>query len=153
MSTRSIVFARTESGLKGVYVHWDGYPQGRLPVLHEMIRRDGVSKTVSTIVASPSGWSHLNPLQGSELEPMYDDGRFIAVPGYGVKYNDQPVEFHGREIIQGDTEYRTPEMSQDVFIEFMYVIEEDGTITWAENDFTRPFNRQVWKVSKMADVS
>lgn len=145
MSTRSVVFAHTESGMKGVYVHWDGYPEGRLPALHSIIQRDGVSKAVITILGKPSGWSHLSPEQDGNLGRMYDDGRFIAVPGYGIQYNDQPVEHWGKEVVQGDLEYRTPEsVMGDVFIEFVYIIEQDGSISWAENDYTKTFDKLEW---------
>jgi len=153
LSTRSIVYARTESGIKGVYVHWDGYPSGRLPILHELIQRDGVVKVVYTIMAKPSGWSHLNAGQGHDLEQMYSDGRFIAVHGYGVQYNDQAVEVWGGPVVQGDEQYRTPDDSNDVFIEYVYIIEPDGSISWAENDYTVPFAKLPWRASIVSQES
>lgn len=137
MSTRSVVYARTESGLKGVYVHYDGYPDGRLPVLAELIRRDGVSAVVVAILGRPSGWSHLSPHQDGELEGGQNDGRFIAVPGYGVQYNHEPVTttWSDDPVVQGATEYQTPDgVIGDCFIEYVYVIEHDGSVTWAPND-------------------
>ena|SRR6478609_4280553 len=126
MGTRSIVAARTESGIKGVYVHWDGYPEGRLPVLRAMIERDGVSKVVRTIIGKPNGWSHLSNEMGDELESMHSDGRFIAVPGYGVQYADYPI--------QGDQNYWEPKdhTESEVFIEYIYIINEDGSVDWAD---------------------
>lgn len=151
MGTRSVVFARTESGLKGVYVHFDGYPDGRLPLLRTLIKRDGVDTVVRTILGKPSGWSHLNADQSSVLEKYLEDGRFLAIPGYGVQYNDQPVEtpWSDTPVVQGELKYRTPEdVFGDPFIEYVYVIEEDGSISWAENDYTRPWRHQRWRISR-----
>lgn len=115
--------------MRGVYVHFDGYPEGRLPVLHELIARDGVDKVVSTLLKLPHGWSYL------DHEAVYDQGHDL-VAGYGARYPS------------GDDDYRTPEdVFGDIFIEYLYVIEEDGYITWAENDYTACWNKQRWFVS------
>lgn len=137
MGTRSIVYARTESGIKGVYVHWDGYPEGRLPVLSALIGRDGVSKVVCTLLGRPSGWSHLKPSQDETLRDYESDGRFEAVPGYGVQYTDtefpDPLK-EGQLTRQGAETYSdTSPESRHLWIEWLYVIEEDGSISYAEN--------------------
>lgn len=136
MGTRSIVYARTESGIKGVYVHWDGYPEGRLPVLSALIGRDGVSKVVCTLLGRPSGWSHLSP-QYDSLRSFEQDGRFEAVPGYGVQYTDTefPDPFNdGTMMRQGNESYSdTSPESRHLWIEWLYVIEQDGSISYAEN--------------------
>lgn len=121
MSTRSVVYARTESGTKGVYVHSDGYPEWALPALHGLIAKHGLDRTVTTLLGKPNGWSHLDPDKEDELPELYRDGRFEAVPGFGVQYTEVDN--------QGDTEYRTLE-NPGWDIEFLYVIEPDGTITW-----------------------
>ena len=147
MSTRSIVYGRTDSGIKGVYVHWDGYPEGRLPVLHALIARDGVDKVMSTLLARPSGWSSLHPEQDSQLPPLYSDGRFEVVPGYGIQYSDveMPDAISGEMTKQGDSAYRTTSIEDRViWVEFLYVIEPDGSITWAEN-FSEPWDTLKWR--------
>lgn len=137
MGTRSIVYARTESGIKGVYVHWDGYPDGRLPVLAALMARDGVDKVVCTLLARPSGWSHLKPSQDGTLREYESDGRFEAVPGYGVQYTDteMPDPFNdGKMVRQGNEAYSdTTAESRNIWIEWLYVIEQDGAISYAEN--------------------
>lgn len=116
-----------------------------MPVLWALIERDGVSRVVSTILGKPSGWSNLNPFQDAELGQMYSDGRFIAVHGYGIQYNDQPVEKLGETVVQADTEYWTPEsVSGDCWIDYVYIIEEDGTVSWAENLLDMEFSSLEW---------
>lgn len=146
MSTRSVVFARTGEGLLGVYVHWDGHPSGRLDALKRLIERDGVEKVVSTLLRKPSGWSYITPDQTDVLGILYDSVRFVAVTGYGVEYSDEKIhDGRGGFYIQGDSEYRTPEdVYGDPFIEYIYVIEEDGSISWAENDYTKSWNHLHW---------
>lgn len=138
MGTRSIVAARFAEGLKGVYVHWDGYPDGRLPVLKALIERDGVETVIKTILGKPSGWSSLSQHQEpDDLGFGMDDGRFLAIPGYGVQYNDQPVKasYSSTPVVQGNEQYWTPDehTADEVFIEYIYIIERDGTIKWAES--------------------
>jgi hypothetical protein len=137
MGTRSIVYGRTESGTKGVYVHFDGYPEGRLPVLEALIKRDGVNKVASTLLARPSGWSSLDPKQDAVLPDHYNDGRFEAVPGYGVQYTDTEFvdELTGEKTQQGNREYMdTSPETRDMWIEYVYILEQDGSLSWAPNN-------------------
>jgi len=135
MSTRSIVFARTESGIKGVYVHWDGHPRSRLAALDELIQRDGVSKVVSTLLGKPNGWSQIYPNHDGVLHPWESDGRFLGIPGYGVQYTDTPVPDPlnpGQMSVQADTKYRTTDsVGGDSWEEYVYIIEESGQVAWA----------------------
>lgn len=140
MGTRSVVYAKTEQGIVGVYVHWDGYPGTRLPILHRLIERDGAAKVVATILGKPSGWSNLDPdQQADELGPLQQDGRFEAVPGYGVQYTDVDG--------QSETEYRSiypDDRSWD--IEYVYVFGHDNSILWAPNSGL-PWDELPWETS------
>lgn len=129
MSTRSIVAAETEKGIIGVYVHCDGYPEGRLPVLRALAARDGLAKVVHTIVGKPNGWSCLDEDQPAEDENIRlgAPDRFATVVGYGIEYTT--VEG------QADTEYWTPNSDPEAnwAIAFFYIIRTNGTVDWAEN--------------------
>jgi hypothetical protein len=141
MSTRSIVAAEFEDGsIKGVYVHSDGYPEGqwgKLNVLSTLIKRDGVDKVIRRIMGKPNGWSSLDPDQTREFSyDSYKDGRFLAVPGYGVQFSARKMNFCGRkDYRQADTEYRVP---GDGGEEYFYLIRRDGTIDWCEGDWPAP---------------
>jgi len=114
MATRSVVAIPAGDGWIGRYVHWDGSPDSRVPVLLELIARDGIDKVRQTIVSDNYGWSHLTPEQGPEItESWYRDGRFIAVPGYGLAYT--------REQADADPNY-TDTTSDPVWIEYAYVL-------------------------------
>lgn len=114
MATRSVVAIPAGDGWIGRYVHWDGSPGSRVPLLLELVARDGIDKVRQTIVSDHYGWSHLHPEQGPEIaESWYQDGRFIAVPGYGLAYT--------REQAGGD-EMMTDTTSDPVWIEYVYVL-------------------------------
>jgi hypothetical protein len=122
-------------GIKGVYVHFDGYPDGRLPVLDALVKRDGVSKVVCTLLARPSGWSQLDQHLDS-LPDHYNDGRFESVPGYGIQYTDTEFvdQLTGEKTQQGNKEYMdTSAETRDMWIEYVYIVEQDGSISWAPN--------------------
>lgn len=133
MGTRSYVAAETERGTIGVYVHWDGYPEGRLPVLRAIAARDGLAKMVKTIVGKPNGWSSLSPNahdadSAHMTDSMQRDGRFELVPGYGVEY----TEVEG----QADTSYWTPATHHpESWAEYIYIIRPDGSVRWAETEY------------------
>src|SRR4051812_40344594 len=90
MSTRSLVGGLTDSGTYAVYVHFDGYPEGRLPVLDAIIKRDGAARALATILmADEGGWSSLDA-DTTEGVPTMLGPRGESVVGYGVKYRDAP---------------------------------------------------------------
>lgn len=114
MATRSVVAIPAGDGWIGRYVHWDGSPDTRVPLLLELIARDGIDKVRQTIVSDHYGWSHLHPEQGPEItESWYQDGRFIAVPGYGLAYTQEQAD--------ADPDY-TDTTSDPVWIEYAYVL-------------------------------
>jgi hypothetical protein len=92
MGTRSVVAVPLDGGFQGRYVHWDGYPTGVGLALAHLVLRDGLDTVVRTITEDHYGWSNLDPRQPySGLPTMlgYDDGRFVAVEGYGVAYTEE----------------------------------------------------------------
>ena len=125
MSTRSVVYGRTDSGIKGVYVHSDGHPDTRLPVLAELIRRDGVDRVMSTLLEQTWGWSFLDSdPEGAPLPDSKQDGRFEPVPGYGVRYTAEDG---------GEPHYRDTSSEGRLDAVYVYVVEQDGSISYADN--------------------
>jgi len=131
MSTRSVVAAEFEDGIKGVYVQSDGYPEGECGMLNQLaqkIARDGVTKVVKTILGKPNGWSSL--IECDELPLGFTDGRFLLVKGYGVQFSAKKVK--GFDHPQANTEYRRPGDGGEAYF---YVIRPDGSIAWCEGDW------------------
>lgn len=122
MSTRSLVGGLTDSGTYVVYVHYDGYPEGRLEVLEEIIKRDGAPKALATILsARAGGWSYLKSDTDGEKDHL--EGRGQVVEGYGLQYTDAPQA----------TPVRFPEeWEPDSWAEYVYLIPEVGPIRYAE---------------------
>lgn len=116
MATRSIVGTYTDGGKhwRGRYVHWDGHPETRLPILLDLIERDGALKVLQTIMRHP-GWSCLNTSVrwNDPMETGYDDGRFANVDGYGVAYT--PAQ-------RPDNTYET-DTGLDTWCEYAYIID------------------------------
>ena len=125
MGTRSVVAVRDKGGVawKGRYVHWDGYPDGVGAAVAEIVKRDGVETAVRTLLEEHYGWSTVNAEPNVSLTQGYDDGRFVAVPGYGVAYTTKQGQS------SPDEWYRFPLSKDDcVWIEWVHVIEPDGTV-------------------------
>lgn len=146
MGTRSYVAAETERGIIGVYVHWDGYPDGRIPVLRELVARDGLATVVKTIVGKPNGWSGLSA-HDTELSPGMQDGRFEAVPGYGIQYTTVDG--------QADDSYWTPETHDaESWCEYLYIIRTDGTVDWAEIEYgNRDISAYNWHTESLSSLA
>lgn len=120
MSTRSILAFETEMGVRGVYVHTDGYPEGewgRLNQLSILIARDGVSK-VATTVLEHSHWSCLFAEQVTK--PEYSPEHETLVVGYGMYFEHDA----------GDR-YFTPDQLQDWWdSEYVYLVNPEGEVKW-----------------------
>lgn len=120
MSTRSILMFETDTGVAGVYVHYDGYPESRLDVYSKLIARDGVEKFRATVLAGAEfgGWSSID---GGENQTSHlGADRAEGVPGYGVRYLDADEYI----IRPGDD-------LQDSWAEYLYHVTKDGEIRWA----------------------
>lgn len=121
MSTRSILAFDTEKGVRGVYVHSDGYPEGpsgRLVNLDALIERDGVSKVATTVLAH-SHWHFLFAERES-----YDEAHYPAqtvVPGYGVFFDHQTA----------DRYFTTDQLKEWWDSEYVYLVSPDGSFKWA----------------------
>lgn len=106
MGTRSFIAEPYGESWRGRYVHWDGYPTSKGPMLQALIARDGREAVLETILHRYYGWSSLHPTQpditGVEPDvnapygsPAYEasrftsDGRFANVPGYGIAYTTE----------------------------------------------------------------
>lgn len=113
MSTRSIMALADNDGFKdGVYVHSDGYPSGRGPLLFKMLaaRGDDLSKLWADIdSAKHHGWSCLNTAQKAP-HPSVLGRRGKWVAGVGQKYtaaqcqDDSRFNWHG-EPLDTDAEW------------------------------------------------
>jgi hypothetical protein len=88
MSTRSVIAIRTETGLRGRYCHSDGYPTWVGAQLVSIVQQHGYAAAVKRLTQARHGWSGLdvNTMDGETLPLGYEDGGFIAVPGYGTAY-------------------------------------------------------------------
>lgn len=117
MSTRSIAAVETEAGIVGVYVHSDGYPEGkwgRLATYRDLIDRDGAAKVCETLLTH-SHWSYVFMEDGGTVRP--DE---LGVPGYGA-------------VLESNNERFTPDQLDEWWdSEYVYVIHpETGHIRWA----------------------
>lgn len=140
MSTNAIIAAEFEDGVKGVYLHSDGYPEGQFGVLNQLtikIERDGVDKVIRKLLGKPSGWSCIfNDEDISDnLRAMYSDGRFLFVSGYGIQYSRRVIrgmkDSDGGPYRQGDEDYVRPGIGWGPW----YVIQRDGQIAWTQGDW------------------
>lgn len=88
MSTRSIIGrAQGDGFVRGVYVHFDGYPTARGPVLFAIAERIGVANLWAHLdAATAGGWSSLNP--DVHVGDPDLDGRGRIVEGIGLQYAD-----------------------------------------------------------------
>lgn len=120
MSTRSVVAYRTESGWRGRYIHFDGYPEYMNPALSAIVARDGFDKAKAILCDEHRSWSQVDPntaLQGAES--LGDRG--VAVYGYGITYTDELDDF-----------YYTEATPLAPWIEYLHILETDGTVTSTE---------------------
>lgn len=115
MSTRSIVAFETEVGIKGVYVHYDGDPKFRLPVLENLIARDGAPKVTATILAHH--WASL------EDDQVADPANPLVIEGYGRHF----------ELDHDDKHFTPADLQEWWDSEYIYVVHpETGAIRWVD---------------------
>lgn len=124
MSTRSIVALAVGDGFtNGVYVHSDGYPMGRGPVLFEIATNLGTVQALWEAIDSAhnGGWSYLDATY--DTNSLGDRG--LLVPGIGLQYTDCQVEDDWRFEWHG-----TPLGENNGGAEWAYAISPDhGTLT------------------------
>lgn len=86
MATRSVVGRFIgDTAWIGRYVHWDGYPASMVPTLLEIVLRDGIDKTIDTLIWENYSWSSL---WGSDMPDFVKVDSPTYVKGYGEKHPD-----------------------------------------------------------------
>jgi hypothetical protein len=132
MSTRSCVARRTaENGWEGRYVHFDGYPEARVPVLLDLIYRKGVERVRNVVIDwNPQGWSVLSG-ERETLNEWQQDGRFAVVSDYGIAYRDSdPLTISSNDI-------------PDCFIEYVYILDDESMTVLEYKDGQHVFHSQI----------
>lgn len=85
MGTHSVIARYNIDGeWEGRYVHWDGYPTSMIPVLEEIIARDGFATASRVLIDEHFSWSSINP--GTNLEQV--ESHIVPLLNYGRYYND-----------------------------------------------------------------
>jgi hypothetical protein len=129
MGTRSVIaIPDAELGWQGRYCHWDGYPTGVGETLRQLVNRETYAIAVENLVHRHYGWSNLSTTEAGPLSPLYADGRFQVVLGYGTAY----TEVGGQS---SPDEWITP-AGDDWGTEWCYLLGEDGIAVF-ENDWTQ----------------
>jgi hypothetical protein len=130
MGTRSVIAIETETGFKGRYVHWDGYPEHMVPEYFRLLKEKGYERCVDVLINWNAGWSNIT--SKPTLDPTTSDGRFKVVSNYGVAYTTKKMNF------MGDPEYQQASFSQ-------WVTSED-TESWCEWAYVlKPYGLDVWE--------
>ena len=112
MGTRSVVGYATPTGFKGVYVHWDGYPEHMVPMLYELLRRDGYEHVCKVLVDEhPNGWSLINAFQEDE-EPDKWAPHIHVLKYWGRFYQEDIV----------DRFFETLSEARESMCEYAYII-------------------------------
>jgi hypothetical protein len=113
MSTRSIIARAAGDGfVDGTYVHSDGYPSGRGPILQTLFARGRLDE----VIDERWGWSFLDPEVESN-EYRYAVG--TMVPGIGNSYR-------GHDPSCADYRFAFPSESWDAFdTEWAYAVNVD----------------------------
>ena len=127
MATRGIIAVYTGQGTwRGRYVHWDNYPHRIVPLLAELVERDGVAKVVDTIINKRESWSTIDT-----GEPRFELGyeKKNYEPGYGFFHSDGYMD-----IYTNDTGFYS-------WAQYVYVIDETNSAVQA----LRLCDRRRWR--------
>ena len=127
MGTRSVIAVRNETGgWKGRYCHWEGYPEGVGDAVRDIVKRDGVEKAIKTLTEDHYGWSSVDGDERQELDRWYNDGRFVAVPGYGIAYTTKDGQ-------SDPDEWISSEDADSLVCEYVHLIDpESGEVVSQE---------------------
>ena len=138
MATRGIIAVYTGQGTwRGRYVHWDNYPHRIVPLLAELVERDGVAKVVDTIINKRESWSTIDT-----GEPRFELGykKKNYEPGYGFFHSDGYMD-----IYTNDTGFYS-------WAQYVYVIDDDGVtvhnVVGEEPETLEPYGRYTWAEAK-----
>ncbi|MBS2550484.1 hypothetical protein KGQ19_26795 [Catenulispora sp. NL8] len=98
MSTRSVVAFDDGESITGIYVHSDGYPEGRLPVLRDIYTntffRD-LGQLRTTLLKHRAGWSLLSTDTAFTADWATRLSHGLDVPGVGVAYAEEDFDMTG----------------------------------------------------------
>lgn len=103
MSTSSFVGTVDSSGrFAGRYVHFDGYPTARGPILTEILagRDHNLALVLDVLTRQHYGWSSLSADTGQEPKTKLD-GRAVAVAGVGYAYTTHQDQADPNDWITG----------------------------------------------------
>jgi hypothetical protein len=114
MSTRSVVgrIGESEGEFSGIYVHWDGSPSTRGPLLweiiHEEFKGDLKAALIHLLDKHPAGWSSL------EQRSCYCHPSRSKRPEWKRRKPEEPQTFTQEQTKRGDTD-----------IEWLYIFDEE----------------------------
>ena len=129
MATRGII-AVTRAGdgcWRGRYAHWDNYPERIVPVLDRLIRRDGATQVVETLINNNQSWSVVDDKQELD-DPMLGNDTASVVVGYGRIHLDlEPND---------PTSWFTEDDIELAWADWVYVIHHSGieVMKFVKND-------------------
>ena len=142
MGTRSVVGYKTPTGFKGVYVHWDGYPEHMMTALYELLRRDGYEHVCRVLVEEhPNGWSSIDPFEEEE-DPDKWASHIRPLKYWGRFYQEDIVDHYFYDL----------EEARESWCEYAYIISaNDGEpVTIHPYDLMNAFNT-IDKVEVLCD--
>ena len=137
LSTRAVIAVRIgDVGIKGVYHHFDGYPDGLGSSLYDIVDLYGYDFVKENLIdAHPSGWSSI-------LEYLDDGGECYCHSNRDGVLSDVRLPQYVE-----DWKINVEELFDDGWIEYVYIVEPDDTITsyvnaWDSNfsTFVKSFN-------------
>lgn len=126
MSTRGVIAVRVgqKGGWTGKFLNSDADMAG--DVVREIIARDGLEIARDMLVEDSLGWASLDGKNEQTLYPWHSAGTTAEVPGYGVAFTVNAHRDYRRDITEKNLEWD---------IEWVHIIERDGSVTTLKNDF------------------
>lgn len=114
MATRGIIATTRAQGWRGRYVHWDNYPDHRIPTITRLVARDGLLKVINTLINDNPSWSFIDPYQEPSTNPNDDYQK--VVEGYGVVHTD----------VECDNSWFTEQDTDLAWAEYVYIMGREG---------------------------
>jgi len=120
MSTRSLIIVEDKKKYYAIYVHYDGYPEARIPILKTVLKKYGYAK-VKNILMTYKDFSSI----GTELEPVYSGVREQKDRNKWI-YSRQSSTYYAEAYSLGTLFNKILEGGTD--IQFIYVIQSNKKI-------------------------